>query len=718
MDESYNKESKDVQYNQLTTFSVPYSLEEINEYFINAKKDSINNSKEDILIQAIKYHLDGDIQKAEKYYKNCIEQGINDPIIFSNYGSILKHYGKLNEAEFSQRKAIQLNPDFAEAYYNLGNTLNELGKRKEAEIFIRKAIKIKPNYIDAYYNLGNILRRLGKFKEAEISERKAIEINPNNAEAFNNLGITLRELGKLREAELSQRKAIDLKPDYFYAYYNLGLTLKEIGKLKEAEISERKAIEINPYFAEAYNNLGVTLKELGKLNESELFLHKAIELKPRYAEAHYNLGVTYKELGDFKNAEFFSRKAIEYKSEYAEAHNNLGIIFKDLGKYVESELYLRKAIEYNPEYADAYYNLGIILKELGNLNQAELSELKAININPYFAKAYFILSTLKFSDFDKNVRNKLFSKNILKKISKEEQVDIFFARANILHKENDYLGSSKYLQLANKIKLELRPFSYNSFVREKLDCHFNSTVNSHSNPKDLVVSENIFIVGMPRSGSTLLESIISMNSSVKDLGEVEIFEELLIESNKNSQLLPLGQLYIQNVMSSRSKMNITTNKCLYNYKYSDIIASQIPNSKIFHCFRNPLDNILSIFRAHFAFGNEYSSSLEYCAKVLLYQDEIMEAHKKNYRSQIFDLNYDELVQNPNRVIKSIIFWLGWEWDDKYLSPHMNTRSVSTASSVQVRYPINSRSVGGSRNYTDMLRPAIEVLNKSEKFKNL
>ena len=145
---------------------------------------------------------------------------------------------------------------------------------------------------------------------------------------------------------------------------------------------------------------------------------------------------------------------------------------------------------------------------------------------------------------------------------------------------------------------------------------------------------------------------------------------------------------------------------------------QIINAKIIHCFRNPLDNILSIYRANFAKGNEYASSLEDCTKIYLDQEKMMSKYKNRFRSKIYDLNYDSLVSNPNKEIKSLISWLNWQWDNSYLSPHLNTRSVYTASSVQVRYPINSQSIGGWMNYKEMLKPAIKILSQTERYRNL
>ena len=186
---------------------------------------------------------------------------------------------------------------------------------------------------------------------------------------------------------------------------------------------------------------------------------------------------------------------------------------------------------------------------------------------------------------------------------------------------------------------------------------------------------------------------------------------------KSSNNIGLTELYAKKV-KNKTKLNITTNKWLYNYQYAGIIASQIFNSKIIHCYRNPLDNILSIYRAHFAQGNEYSSSLIDCANVYLDQEEIMSVYKNKFRSKIYNFNYESLVRNPTKEIQSLISWLGWEFNDSYLTPHLNSRSVSTRSNVEVRSPINSKSIGGWKNYEDMLKPAIEILTQSDRYRDL
>ena len=184
------------------------------------------------------------------------------------------------------------------------------------------------------------------------------------------------------------------------------------------------------------------------------------------------------------------------------------------------------------------------------------------------------------------------------------------------------------------------------------------------------------------------------------------------------QSLSLAKNYWKKIKDSNKNFNITTNKNLFNYQYTGIIAKKIPNAKIIHCFRNPLDNILSLFRAHFAKGIEYSSSLADSAKVYLDQETIMTEYKNRFRTKIYDLNYDSLVTNPEKEIRSLISWIGWQWEDNYLSPHLNSRSVLTRSNVQVRSPINSKSIDGWKNYKEMLKPAIEIITQSDRYLSL
>jgi len=269
------KKEKKKEKSEMKTFTVPFALEEFNEGF-SISNNGTQLSQGKIINQAFKFHSEGNILEAIKYYKYCINQGFNNHIVFSNYGMILKNLGKLEEAELSTRNAIKIKPDYAEAHSNLGVILTDLGNLKEAEFSYRKAIEINPYFANAHYNIGKSLKDLGNLKEAELSTRKAIELNPLFVEAHTNLGIILKDLGKLQEAELSIRKAIKIKPDYAEAYASLGNIFRELGKLKEAEISQRKAITLKSDLFEAHYNLVGILSDLGR-SEEFLLLSKYIQ---------------------------------------------------------------------------------------------------------------------------------------------------------------------------------------------------------------------------------------------------------------------------------------------------------------------------------------------------------------------------------------------------------------------------------------------------------
>ena len=235
----------------------------------NHRKKNIQNNtqtiKDQIINKAFNYHSQGNIQQAKKFYEDFINKGFLDHRVFSNYGMILVKVGKLREAEYSIRKAIELNPMYSLGYSNLGGILLTLGKLKEAEYSIRKAIELNPNEAELYSNLGNILRNLGRLEEAEVTNRKAIELNPNESKAHFNLGNILREFKKLSEAELSFKKAIKLNPDFVEAHRDLGICLY---LLKNIDMALKSIIKAN-----SLDNKNRTNKLLLRIFQREQSLH-------------------------------------------------------------------------------------------------------------------------------------------------------------------------------------------------------------------------------------------------------------------------------------------------------------------------------------------------------------------------------------------------------------------------------------------------------------
>ena len=470
---------------------------------------------------------------------------------------------------------------------------------------------------------------------------------------------------------------------------NIGQLIKKAFELQ----SQGKKLEAAKYYSylikqgvkdyRVFSNYGIFLNEIGKHKEAELEIKKAISLNPEYPNAYYNLAVLYIGQGNFEKAELELKKTIKLKSDFAIAHYNLGFILKDQGRLKEAETHTQKALEVDHQFTDAYLSL----------------------------------STMQTSYTSQKWHNQLFSESLLKNKNNRELVNIFFARSNIFHRKGKYEKSAENLITANNIKLRIYKSEANLLIDKTKKLKISSENYERNNQEFKNYPMSIFIVGLPRCGSTLIESIISLNSKVRDLGEVNILEKSYREYKQSEKKINLSEIYWKKLEITDNKTT-TTNKWLFNYQYAGIIAQAIPNAKIIHCYRNPLDNILSTYRAHFATGNNFSSSLVDSAEVYSDQDEIMQTYKKEFKNHIYSLNYDELVTHPSKEIKSLIRWLGWNWNDLYLSPHLNNRKVSTRSNVQVRSPINTKSLGGWKNYKEMLRPAMEIITKKNKYKDL
>ncbi len=524
----------------------------------------------------------------------------------------------------------------------------------------------------------------GNISEAKKYYQDCLNKGFNDPRVFSNYGTILKDLGKFKEAESLFRKAIELKPDFAEAYSNIGSIFRDIGNLQKAEISQRKAIELKPDFAEAHLNLGNILKELGKPQEAELSMLKAIELKPGFAEAH----------------------------------SNLGTILMDLNKPQDAEKPLLKAIELKPNFANAYCNLGAVLKNLGKLKEAEISTRKAIEINPNLAKAYYTLSEINQSNKNTEWQARLFSQSILKNQIKRDLVDIYFARANILEQNSDFLQAGNLFKKANNLNRDIYDSDYKELrIRiNNLNQNLQGNDINLNQPKNLPIP--IFVVGLPRSGKTLIESILACNNKLIKGGENNSLKnaiQRLSMEKENSINQNLYKLYIENLDIDYFGKSFICTTTSMNLLYTEHIIREMPQAKIIYCFRNPLDNIIEIYKKNLGNKQSYSSSIVESANIWIDLYSLMEKYKKIYSSKIYFINYDNLVTNTDQEIKNLLCWLGWEIDNKYLEPDIDPTTTDVSSKLNSK-KINSNQLSSWENYEDLLQPAIKIFNNSTKFK--
>ncbi len=375
---------------------------------------------------------------------------------------------------------------------------------------------------------------------------------------------------------------------------------------------------------------------------------------------------------------------------------------KDLEKGI---LILKEGIQSFPKFIPLRFNLAIMYRNLGLLELAINTHLEILKDDQLNSYSYYELSTMyDFSNHNEQLKTLL---NIeTGNLSKMEKIYFCYSKANVFHSKKNYKKSAYFLKIANDEKLKIQP----SDIKRKLNTgeYYRNLKIDHNLSFEKSEDSNryIFIVGMPRCGSTLLESILSLNSEVQDLGEATFLEESLV---KTKNLLEVKDFYKQRVMLINSKEKIFTDKNLFNFLYCPIIYKLFPNARIIHCIRNPLDNILSIYRTNFL-NQSFSSSLKDITDLYLYHVKIMNEYKSKFGSIIYSYDHDEVVKNPKETIQYLINWLDWEWDEKYLSPQKSKRSVFTASSAQVRKKINSNSSGCWKKYEDLLEPISELFS--------
>ena len=662
----------------------------------------------------------GRLDEAEKSYRQSIILKPKFTEAHFNLGDTLKILGKLDEAEASYRQVIKLNPNLAETYNNLGIILQELGRLDEAEVNYRQATMLKPGLAKAHNNLGTMLQKLGKLKQAEKSYKKTINLESDCAEAHYNLGNTFKELGKLDEAEASYRQAITLKFDYVEAHNNLGITLQQLGKLDEAEASYRKATTLKPDYADAHYNLGNSLKELCRLDEAKASYRQAIIFKPNYAKAYNNLGITMKELGRLDMAEASYRQAIILKPDYAESHTNLGDTLKEIGKLDEAEKSYRMSIMLQPKLIEAHNNLGVIMQELGKLDEAEANYKQSITLKPDFTEGHLNLVSIKrFNSQDEHflkMQELYFNKNL----SEEQLCHINFSLAKACEDLQDFKQAFQHYKEGNEMRKKILNYDISEDIKlfRQLKSNYTRIEQNSLEPENLTTNLiPIFIVGMPRSGTTLVEQIISSHSEATGAGELDFINDFgseiakgLSNVNKNV-LLNFREKYLTKLQNFSNGNMIVTDKMPLNFRYIGLLTAAFPEAKIIHVKRNAAALCWSNYKKYFA-----SESLGYCYALddvisyyRLYED-LMQFWRNSLNKRIYNLDYELLTVNQENVTHHLINYLGLDWDKNCLSPQDNKRSVSTASNVQIRKKVYRGSSEQWKKYKPFLNDELDFFD--------
>ena len=377
--------------------------------------------------------------------------------------------GDYRGAKADYDRAIELNPDYADTYTNRGNINQILGYNSEAIADYDRAIELNPNYAGAYYNRGIAKAELDKHSEAIADYDRAIKLKPDFAEAYNNRGNAKSKLGDHDSAIADYDWAIELNPENAGAYNNRGNAKSELGDHEGAIVDFDRAIALKPDYVEAYNNRGNAKKDLGDHDGAVADYVQAIEIKPDYANAYYNRGIAKYELEDYKSAIADYDQAIELKPDYAEAYNNRGNAKSKLGDYDGAVADYGRAIALKPDYVDAYTNRGNAKSGLGDHEGAIADLDQATELNPDFAEAYTSRGNAKFNLSDHNGAIADYNRTIE---LKPDDVKAYYNRGGAKLKLGDYHGAIADYDRALESKPDYADaYSFRGLAKSKLGDH-------------------------------------------------------------------------------------------------------------------------------------------------------------------------------------------------------------------------------------------------------
>lgn len=507
-------------------------------------------------------------------------------------------------------------------------------------------------------------------------------------------------------------------PKHNFAWKILFIALKKTGKISESLTSCKKIVEITPQDAIAHYNLGNTYRELAKFSKAEESYKKAISLKKNFSEAYYNLGIVLKNNSKLEDAEKCYKQAIHLKPDFAEAYNNLGTVLENLGKLNESEINYRKAIALKPNFPETYNNLGTNLEQQGKLNDAKKYFEKAILINPGFANAHRQLSLIKkFDKYDDHFD--LIQKLYLdKNISDQNLCHVNFSLAKIHEDLENYEKAFKHFKEGNHIQKKIIKYNIDKDVQlfDQIKLNFKK-----KNATKIQLIKNditpIFIIGMPRSGTTLVEQIISSHSKVTGLGELPFVSQFgfsivkgLSEYSKDS-ISKFRDNYLEKLRRLANGNLHISDKMPQNFLYIDLIVASFPEAKILHVKRNPAAVCWANYKQWFRSKDlGYSYSIDDIIEYHRLYEDLMKFWNKHFKNIIYEVDYEALTINYEDEIKKLIKYLGLDWEEACLSPEENDRNVSTASNIQIRNKIFKGSSQKWKKYKPFLKGALDSLD--------
>ncbi|MBT7951580.1 MAG: tetratricopeptide repeat protein [Gammaproteobacteria bacterium] len=651
----------------------------------------------------------------------------------------LSHHraGRLKEAEAIYQSVLREQPRNPQVLYLMGLMAHQLGKHEMAVDLLKNAIKVNPDVPDFHNTCGEAQRALQKPELAIACYERALALKPDYVEAHNNLGVALQAQGRPENAISSYERAIGINPDIAEIHRNLGIVLQELGRTEDAIVSLEKSLSINPDYAEAHNNLGLSLQVLDQHRGAISCFERALAINTDFAEAYNNLGVAQYKLDQYKNAISNYENALKIKPDFAETYFNMGIVLNDLRQHEDAIRYYEQALAIKPEYLDAFYNLAALYEKLNQLEQANIYVQKVLQLQVDEPRAKKLEAVLL-----RREEKYMEALDILKSISlinmdAETISSIYFEMGKLYDLVGDSDSAMQHIREGNRVQadsFEAGKFAGNTYLNETRNIYNQINHDWLKSWTDLSLEKEansiVFLLGFPRSGTTLLDQILDGHPKIQVIEEKPMIENIVeqlaefpgtypssLASLNSDDIDLLRKEYMGGLdrYVDREAGSIIVDKLPLNIVHVGLICRLFPNSKIILALRHPADVCLSNFMQHYKINAAMKNFFTLEDTATLY-DSVMGLWQKyvdllplNY----LEFKYELLVDNAEQEVKHLLNFLGAEWDPSLLdyTNHAKKRgAINTPSYSQVTQPIYQNAKYRWQRYEKDLLP---IMNKLE-----
>ena len=568
----------------------------------------------------------------------------------------------------------------------------------------------------------------GEYPEAERIYREVLTEDPDQADAHNLLGLLAHQTARDELAESHMRRSIGLAPKRADFHYNYGAMLAETGKPDLAAREFQAAVELSPEMADAWQGLATAFRAMKLDMYAAACLQRLIRLQPRRADLWQNLGECFVSLSMLPEARDAYRQAQQLAPQDAAIQLALAGIAVDSGDDVSARAALDRLLSMAPDMPEAHYQHGVWLANRGDFDPARTALERALHLAPDFYQAALFYAYITPLALDSPLVQRL-SQVAQQTVWKEpgQGSNVHFALGYVLDKDGQYEAAFEHYLEANRLQRELKRYttdSHRQFQRSILDAFgpaFQARARNFANASE----KPLFIVGLPRSGTSLLEQILSSHPAVHGGGEMLYLHSELrrrlgpaghgdfsrsIVALHDSALAELGNGMLAHMDALAPGKLRVTDKMPSNLTILGLIHALFPNARIVYCQRDPLDTCVSCFTTSFKSGHKFSNDLRELGEYYRLNEAAMTQWQAMFPAgTIHTIRYEDLVTDMEAQVRKLLAFCGLEWDEGCLNYQKNSRAVSTASVYQVRQPIYSSAIGRWRRYAAHLGPLQQAL---------